>query len=300
MIKVAYKENYSHSLWENHPFPMEKYELLWRQILHQGIIEKDQYFEPQAISEEDILLCHSSEYWNKLNQLQLSDKEVKKIGFPLSRDLVNRELDITGGTLDLSLWALENSCGLNIAGGTHHAFSDHGEGYCLLNDHAIAIRALQRRQLIKRALIVDLDVHQGNGSAQIFANDASVFTLSIHGARNYPTKKEKSDLDIALADGVEDAEYMDVLQKTLPKLIEAEKPDIIFYLAGADVLAGDRFGRLGLSMQGAYQRDEYVLSTCQKLQIPVVVTMGGGYSKSLARIIDAHSQTFYLSSQLFD
>jgi acetoin utilization deacetylase AcuC-like enzyme len=300
MIKVAYKDNYSHSLWKNHPFPMEKYELLYRQIHHQGILEEACFFKPEAISSEHILRCHSSDYWNRLKSLQISEKEMKKVGFPLSQALLDRELDITGGTFQLAQWALKNACGLNIAGGTHHAFSDHGEGYCLLNDHAIAIRALQQLSLIKRALIVDLDVHQGNGTAQIFQNDQSVFTFSMHGARNYPTRKEKSDLDLALDCGTEDHAYLALLETHLPNLILEHKPDIIFYLAGVDVLEGDRFGRLSLSMQGIYNRDEYVLSLCKQSDIPLVITMGGGYSRSLAKIIDAHSQVFHLAKKIFD
>ncbi|MDD7983743.1 histone deacetylase [Lentisphaera marina] len=299
MIKVAYKDNYSHSLWKNHPFPMEKYELLRKQIQHQGILEDNCFFEPEAISVRDILLCHTSDYWHRLESLQISDKEMKKVGFPLSQELLDRELDITGGTFQLALWALENACGLNIAGGTHHAFSDHGEGYCLLNDHAIAIRALQHRQMIERALIVDLDVHQGNGSAEIFEKDKSVFTFSMHGARNYPTRKEKSDLDLAFECETGDEIYLNTLEEHLPRIIDEHQPDIIFYLAGVDVLEGDRFGRLSLSMQGVYNRDEYVLSLCKQLSIPIVITMGGGYSRSLAKIIDAHSQVFRLASKVF-
>ena len=279
---------------------MEKYELLAQQIRHEGLVEKDRFFIPQAVREEDILFTHCNDYWERLKHLEITDKEMKKVGFPLSRELVDRELDITGGTVQLAEWALDNGCGLNIAGGTHHAFTNRGEGYCLLNDQAVAIRSLQNRGLIKKALLVDLDVHQGNGTAQIFRDDESVFTFSMHGQGNYPTRKEQSDLDIALADGTGDEQYLSNLNGVLPKLITQHEPDMIFFQAGVDPLEGDRFGRLALSMNGLAERDEMVIKICADREIPLVITMGGGYSKSIAKIINAHTQTFRLAAKYFD
>ena len=253
---------------------MEKYELLAQQIRHEGLVEEDRFLSPEPVSESDILLAHCPNYWDRLKNLQITEKEMNKVGFPLSQELVERELDITGGTVLLAEWALQNGCGLNIAGGTHHAFTNRGEGYCLLNDQAIAIRSLQKRALISRALIVDLDVHQGNGSAEIFRDDESVFTFSVHGQRNYPTRKEISDLDIAFPDGTGDHAYLTKLEDVLPKLISDNQPNMIFYQAGVDPLAGDRFGRLALSMNGLRQRDELVIKSCADREIPIVVTMG--------------------------
>ena len=279
---------------------MEKYELLARQIRHEGLVQEDRFFIPNAVSEEEILSVHCSNYWDRLKNLQITEKEMKKVGFPLSRELVDRELDITGGTVQLAEWALKNGCGLNIAGGTHHAFTDRGEGYCLLNDQAVAIRSLQNSGMISKALIVDLDVHQGNGSAEIFREDKTVFTFSVHGQRNYPAKKEISDLDIAFKDGTGDNIYLSKLEEILPKLISDNKPDIIFYQAGVDPLEGDRFGRLAMTMNGLRERDEMVIKLCADLEIPIVITMGGGYSRSIAKIINAHTQTFRLAAKYFD
>lgn len=299
MFKIAWKENYVLPLPANHPFPMEKYELLPMQLKHEGVAEEIDFFVPGPVTVEEILLTHTSEYWNKLNNLQLTVKEEKKAGFPQSREMVDREVDITGGTYQLALFALDNGCGLNIAGGTHHAFTDHGEGYCLLNDNAVAANILLRDQKVKKVLVVDLDVHQGNGTAEIFHGNEDVFTFSMHGERNYPLQKMKSDLDIHLKCGTEDNEYLGILKSNLDRLIDSKQPDIIFYQAGVDVLKGDKFGRLALSMRGCMERDYEVLSRCATKSIPCVVTMGGGYSREISKIIDAHTNTFRVVRDLF-
>ena len=299
MFKIAWKENYVLPLPKNHSFPMEKYDLLPMQLKHEGSAEETDFLKPQSASVDEILLTHTKEYWYKLSNLQLTSKEEKKAGFPQSREMVDREVDITGGTYQLSLFALDNGCGLNIAGGTHHAFRDHGEGYCLLNDNAVAANILFQKKKIRRALFVDLDVHQGNGTAEIFRGVDRAFTFSMHGDRNYPIQKMVSDLDISLKCGTGDDEYLPLLERTLDKLINQQKPDIIFYQAGVDVLAGDKFGRLALSLKGCMERDHIVLARCSQLSIPVVVTMGGGYSRDIATIINAHSNTFRVARDLF-
>ena len=299
MIKIAWKENYVLPLPKNHPFPMEKYELLPFQLKHEGVASTEDFFTPKPVSEEEILLTHTADYWHKLKNLLLTSKEEKKTGFPQSREMVDREVDICGGTLQLAEHALEHGCGFNIAGGTHHAFSDHGEGYCLLNDNAVAANILLQRGAAQKVLIVDLDVHQGNGTAEIFSGNDKVFTFSMHGERNYPTQKMKSDLDIPLKCGTGDNTYLNIMEETLESLIDQEKPDIIFYQAGVDVLEGDKFGRLGLSMTGCMQRDEIVLSRCHQHSIPVVVTMGGGYSRKISTIINAHTNTFRIAYDLY-
>ena len=299
MIKIAWKENYVLALPKNHPFPMEKYELLPMQLKHEGIADEKDFFIPNALTEEEVLLTHTLEYWQKLKNLKLSPKEEKKTGFPQSKEMVDREVDICGGTLHLAEHAMDYGCGFNIAGGTHHAFTDHGEGYCLLNDNAVAANILLQKDIAKKILIVDLDVHQGNGTAEIFNGNDKVFTFSMHGERNYPTQKMISDLDIPLKCGTGDDGYLPVLKEQLHKLIDQEKPDIIFYQAGVDVLDGDKFGRLALSMKGCLERDSIVLSSCYNHSIPVVVTMGGGYSRQISTIINAHANTFRIAYDLF-
>ncbi|MCH2206004.1 MAG: histone deacetylase [Lentisphaerales bacterium] len=299
MIKIAFKHNYVLQLPKSHTFPMEKYDLLPRQLKYLGIASEDQFFEPIPIPEEDILLTHTEQYWSKLKNLELTDKEAKKTGFPQSMEMVKREVDIASGTYQLARHALKYGCGLNIAGGTHHAFSDHGEGYCLLNDQAVAANILLRDQQVHKVLIVDLDVHQGNGTAEIFHENDRVFTFSMHGARNYPTQKMVSDLDIALPCKTEDEAYLKILKETLPQLIKPNKPDIVFYQAGVDVMENDKFGKLSLSLEGCMKRDETVLSLCQSHKIPVVVTMGGGYNRKFSKILDAHANTFVVATHYF-
>ena len=299
MLKIAYHSIYKHPLPEAHRFPMEKYELLPKQLLHEGTCTAANFFEPDPALVEDILAVHTADYLQNLKGLKLDSRAIRKTGFPLSAALVQREIIIAGGTIRAAELAFENGIAMNIAGGTHHAYSDHGEAFCLLNDQAIAARYLQKKKLAGKILIVDLDVHQGNGTAEIFEGDDSVFTFSIHGKNNYPFRKETSDLDIPLPDGTGDAEYLKILKNTLPQLIQEQKPDFIFYLSGVDIISTDKLGKLGCTINGCKERDRFVLQTCRDHNIPVQISMGGGYSPEIKTIIEAHSNTYRLAKELY-
>ncbi|MEM9823640.1 MAG: histone deacetylase [Bacteroidota bacterium] len=299
MLKIAYSPIYKYELPEGHRFPMIKYELIPEQLLYEGTVQEEQFFHPEALDEATILLTHSPEYWQKLLRLELSKKEIRQIGFPLSAQLVQRGRHIAQGTIDCARFAQQYGVAMNIAGGTHHSFTDHGEGFCLLNDIAIAANYLLLHQLSKKILVVDLDVHQGNGTAQIFQGNPDVFTFSMHGAKNYPTRKTQSDLDIGLADKTDDAVYLKILRKTLPRLFEQVQPDFVFYLSGVDVLASDKLGRLSMSRAGCKERDRFVLAYCRQNEIPVAVSMGGGYSPKLVDIVEAHANTFRVAQEVF-
>jgi acetoin utilization deacetylase AcuC-like enzyme len=230
----------------------------------------------------------------------LSAREQRHNGFPQSPELTQRELIITQGTIDCCFFAMENGVAMNVAGGTHHAFADHGEGFCLLNDFAVAANYLLHFKKARQVLIIDLDVHQGNGTASLFEKENRVFTFSMHGRHNYPFHKEKSDLDIALEDGTDDNAYLDILQKTLPDILETVKPDLAFFLSGTDILETDRFGKLKITMQGCKKRDEIVFSLLRKQNIPCVAAMGGGYSADIKTIVEAHCNTFRLAKEIYE
>jgi acetoin utilization deacetylase AcuC-like enzyme len=299
MLKIAWDEKYAHPLPEGHRFPMLKYDLLPEQLLYEGTISADNLFQPAPLPETDVLLTHDQVYWDKLKNLSLSASEIRKTGFPLSRELVERELVIMNGTVQAALFALEFGIGMNIAGGTHHAFTDRGEGFCLLNDIALAAHYLLEKKGIGKILIVDLDVHQGNGTAQIFRQEERVFTFSMHSGHNYPFHKEQSDLDIALPDGTGDDAYLKLLQETLPRLLQQVEPDFMFFQSGVDILATDKLGRLHVSPAGCKARDRFVLETCRQNELPVAVSMGGGYSEKVADIVEAHANTFRLAQYLY-
>lgn len=299
MLKIAFSSIYTHSLPENHRFPMLKYELLPQQLLHEGIVTQVHFFEPRNVSVQEIVTVHQLNYWRKLASLTLSPAEIRAIGFPLSTALIDREIKIAGGTIQCAEYALTNGIAMNIAGGTHHAFSDRGEGFCLLNDQAIAAHYLLSKKHVQQVLIVDLDVHQGNGTAKIFSNNPMVYTFSMHGDKNYPIRKEQSDLDVDLSDGSDDEVYLKLLQMNLFAIFSKIKPDFIFYQAGVDVLETDHLGRLSLSKEGCKERDKMVLSAAREHGIPIVVCMGGGYSPNIRDIIDAHTNTFKLAQELF-
>ncbi len=298
-MKIAFHPIYKHPLPKNHRFPMEKYELLPLQLLHEGTAEIDDFFEPKQLSEKEITETHCANYWKKLKNLNLSRTEERKTGFPLSKQLIEREITIAQGTIDASKYALEDGIAFNIAGGTHHAFTNRGEGFCLLNDIALGANHLIKNNLVQQILVVDLDVHQGNGTAQIFKDNPYVFTFSIHGQNNYPFRKEKSDLDIGLADGTNGELYLQILEKNLSILLNKLEPDFIFFQAGVDVLATDKLGRLQLSINECKQRDNIVLKKCEKDSIPVMVSMGGGYSPKIADIIEAHANTYRLAKSIY-
>ena len=299
MIRIAHHDSYAHPLPKGHRFPMLKYELLPQQLVHEGTCQPEQFFAPTRIADEHILRTHCTEYFEQLNQLSLSKKDARRIGFPLSEELINRECIIAQGTLDGCEYALNNGIAFNIAGGTHHAFYAHGEAFCLLNDQAIAANYLLDTKKASQILIFDLDVHQGNGTAALFRNNSKVFTFSMHGKGNYPFQKEISDLDIALEDNTEDLEYLAILKNQLPLLLARIKPDFVFYLSGVDILKEDKLGRLALSLKGAKKRDEIVLSTCYEQKIPVQCSMGGGYAPDVNIFVEAHANTYRVATEIF-
>ena len=300
MLRIAFSPIYKYELPDNHRFPMQKYELLPQQLLYEGTIEESNFFHPQRLTDEEILLTHTKEYLNQLQSLNLSRKQARAIGFPIRADLIERGRHIAHGTYECAEFALEHGVSMNIAGGTHHAYADHGEGFCVFNDFAIAANMLlNRNNDINKILIVDLDVHQGNGTAKIFAGNDRVFTFSMHGDRNYPLRKEVSDLDIPLPDDTGDEFYLTQLEYHLPKMISSFQPDFVFYLSGVDILKSDKLGRLSVSINGCKMRDQFVLETCKKLGLPVAISMGGGYSERLATIIEAHANTFRLAKEIY-
>lgn len=278
---------------------MIKYNLIPEQLLYEGTITEDNLFAPTPLEEQYIINTHQPEYWQRLKEQQLNRSEIRKTGFPMSEELVQREITIMQGTVQAALFALQYGIAFNIAGGTHHAFTDRGEGFCLLNDIAIAANYLREKGLAQQILVVDLDVHQGNGTAQIFRQVPEVFTFSMHGAKNYPMHKEQSDLDIALPDGTDDRTYLKKLRDVLPRLLEQVSPDFVFFQSGVDVLASDKLGRLGLSITGCRERDRVVLQLCQQEEVPVALSMGGGYSEKIAHIVEAHANTYRLAQELF-
>ena len=292
MFPIVFHPIFKHPLPEGHRFPMLKYELLPQQLVHEGIAQKSDFFEPEIIPIEPVLRVHTKEYVSDLLDLTLDPKAARKIGFPLSKELVERELRIAQGTIIGAEKAFETKVAFNIAGGTHHAYSNRGEAFCLLNDQAISAQYLLDKKLAKKILIIDLDVHQGNGTAEIFQKNDKVFTFSTHGKSNYPFKKETSDLDIAFEDNTSDEDFLKTISEIIPKLIEEQKPDFIFYLAGVDILASDKLGKLGCSVDGCKKRDEIVFQNCERYQIPVQVSMGGGYSPEIKTIIEAHANTY--------
>lgn len=290
---------YAHPLPEGHRFPMLKYELIPQQLIHEGIISSSNIFEPEPIDENWILLTHQETYWESLRDLTLPAREQRRIGFPLTAQLVEREQRIAQGTIDGTRHARETGVAFNVAGGTHHAGSFWGEGFCLLNDQAIAANYLLNTKLASRILIIDLDVHQGNGTAEIFQHEPRVFTFSMHGDKNFPFRKEQSDLDVPLDDGLTDASYLEKLREVLLHLFAQQQPDFVFYLAGVDVLETDKLGKLALSKEGCKERDHLVLQHCRDAGVPLQISMGGGYSPQLKDIVDAHCNTFKLARDIF-
>lgn len=299
MLKVAFSPIYKYELPDGHRFPMIKYELLPEQLLREGTLNVRNFFQPDQLSDDSILLTHSKTYLDRLCNLPLPRKEERAIGFPVRPELVQRGRHIAQGTFDCAVHALSYGIAMNIAGGTHHAFQNHGEGFCVFNDVAIASNMMLGRGDINKILIVDLDVHQGNGTASIFKNINNVYTFSMHGAKNYPLRKEQSDIDIGLADGIDDTTYLKFLNDHLPGVIDQFQPDLIFYLSGVDILATDKLGRLNVSRQGCKKRDQFVLELCKRNNIPVVITMSGGYSHRIADIVEAHANTFRVAQEMY-
>lgn len=299
-IRVAFHPIYTHPLPEGHRFPMAKYDVIPEQLRYEGTLQEANFFQPRISSTLDaaILRVHEASYVSALQNLALDARMIRKIGFPLSQALIDREWLITQGTLDCCQFALSDGISLNIAGGTHHAFADRGEGFCLLNDVAVAAAHVLDQGWAKKILVIDLDVHQGNGTAAIFQGWSNVFTFSMHGKDNYPLHKEVSDWDIPLPTGTTDSVYLAILEESLATLAKNVQPDFIFYIAGVDVLATDKLGKLGMTLSGVLQRDQMVLTWALKLGLPVVISMGGGYSPRLADIVEAHCQTYRLAAEL--
>ncbi|MBY0536894.1 MAG: histone deacetylase [Chitinophagaceae bacterium] len=298
-LYIAFDPIYAHPLPEGHRFPMIKYELIPEQLLYEGSIKELNLFKPNVCPDETVLLTHDPLYLAKLKDQTLSAKEQRHIGFPQSPALTTRELMITQGSIDCCFYAMKYGVAMNIAGGTHHAFFDRGEGFCLLNDFAVAANYLLKHQQAKKIVIIDLDVHQGNGTASLFEKQPNVYTFSMHGAHNYPFHKEKSDRDVPLNDGIGDAEYLSLLAYHLSEILEKEQPDFAFYLSGVDILSTDKFGKLNVSMEGCKARDEYVFNSLKKKNIPCTVAMGGGYSPNVKDIVEAHCNTYRAALDIY-
>lgn len=290
-MRVCYSDRYMVPLVSTHPFPMPKYKMARDRLLAEGSITHWHLIEPQPAADEDILLVHTEEYWRRCRGGELTRQEVRRIGFPWSEGLVRRSRAAVQGTIVAARNALRDGVASNLAGGTHHAYPDHGEGYCVLNDIAIATRVLQRDGLAERVAVIDCDVHQGNGTAAIFHDDPTVFTFSMHGEKNFPARKERSDLDLHLPDGLDDDAYLALLREHVPALLDRFRPDFVFYQAGVDPFRGDRLGRLKLTLDGLRRRDEFVLAACRERNLPVATTMGGGYAKQIEDTVEAHCNT---------
>jgi len=291
-MKCSYHLGYGIALPPGHPFPISKYALLKERLGREGLLADADMLVPEPVDIDTLALVHTPEYLHKLERSALTPAEIRRLGIPWSEALWTRSRLAVGGTLLAARAALEHGMAANLAGGTHHAFADHGEGFCVLNDVAIAIARLRLEGTIRRALIIDLDVHQGNGTAAIFEHDDEVFTFSMHGERNYPLQKMRSSLDVGLLDAVEDAGYLDSLHRHLPHVIEAARADIVFYVAGVDVASGDRYGRLSLSEEGVRRRDAQVIRAARGCSLPLCIVLGGGYAPSRERTAELHLHVF--------
>lgn len=278
---------------------MLKYELIHEQLLYEGTCTNANFFGPAPADDRWVRGVHTPEYVNALKTLAVDPRMVRRIGFPLTPELIDREWIITQGTIDCTQIARRDGVALNVAGGTHHAYPDRGEGFCMLNDVGVAAHYLLETGQAKQILVIDLDVHQGNGTAVMFQHEPRVFTFSIHGKDNYPLKKEHSNLDIALPTGTTDDVYLNTLYDTLPDLIQRVQPDFLFFVSGVDILESDRLGKLSVSREGCRQRDRFVFEQAIKHNLPITVSMGGGYSPRLADIVEAHCNTFRLAGEMF-
>ncbi len=297
-MKVFYSDHFVLPLPEGHRFPMTKYSTLRERVAGSSVCGPGELREPEAVTDEEILRAHSPDYLRRVVSGTLTEKEVRRIGFPWSERMVERSRRASGGTVGACLAALDDGFAANLAGGTHHAFADRGEGYCVFNDSAIAARAVQAAGLVERVVVVDTDVHQGNGTAAILAGDPTVFTFSIHGEKNFPFHKERSDLDLPLPDGADDATFLEALGRGLEQALDSSEPGLAIYLAGADPFVGDRLGRLSVTKAGLAERDRMVLGGCRERGIPVAVTMAGGYSEDVGDIVDIHFHSVGLAARM--
>ena len=296
-MQVFYTPRYYADIGEGHVFPIRKFELVRDRLVAEGTLAPPEIIEPHPAPVADVLLVHTEDYVTRLRAGALTPRELRRLGLPWSKSLVRRSFLATGGTVGAARAALADGLASNLAGGTHHAFPERGEGFCVLNDVAVAIRVLRRERVIERAAVVDLDVHQGNGTATIFEGDAGVFTFSMHGAKNYPVFKARSTLDVELPDGTCDEEYLRALAEHLPRVF-AHSPDIVFYLGGADPYAGDKLGRLSLSIAGLCARDEFVLGECRARGVPVATVMSGGYAADINDTVEIHCNTIRAAKAL--
>ena len=290
-LTVWSSARYTFPLPPGHRFPVEKYAMLRERVVSDGIVAPERVLDPDAASDDVLRLVHTRDYVERFTAGRLSAAEIRRIGFPWSDALVERSRRAVGGTVEAARHALTHGTAMNLAGGTHHAFADHGEGFCVFNDVAIAIRLLREEGLIRRAAVIDLDVHQGNGTHAIFADDRDVFTFSMHGGRNYPFEKVAGTLDIDLDDGTEDAEYLAALAEALPRVLLSARPDLVIYLAGADPHEGDRLGRMKLTFAGLARRDAMVLEACREVGLPVAVVIAGGYGARIEDTVAVHLAT---------
>ena len=295
-VRAYYSDHFVLPLPEGHKFPMAKYSGLRERILAEGIVQPGDLHEAPAAAWDDLRLVHAAAYVDAVAGGTLARDAQRRIGFPWSPQMVERARRSVGATIAASLAALEDGVAANLAGGTHHGFADRGEGYCVFNDVAVAARVLQRDRHARRIAVVDLDVHQGNGTAAIFSGDDSVFTFSMHGDKNFPFRKEASDLDVALADGTGDDDYLAQLRAHLGGVLNEHQPDFVFYLAGADPYEDDRLGRLKLTIAGLRTRDEIVLDACRAAGVPVAVTMSGGYANDVNAIVTIHANTIRVAA----
>lgn len=298
-MKAFYSDRYVIPLPPQHRFPIVKYALIRERLDVEGTLKAQQLVHPPLVERDDALLVHTADYYDRLVAGQLTEREIRRLGLPWSTALVGRSRVSVGGTLAAARAALADGIAANLGGGTHHAFADHGEGFCVLNDIAVAIRVLRAEGAIRRAAVIDLDVHQGNGTAAIFADDPEVFTLSLHGEKNYPLVKQQSTLDVALADGTESDEYLYALALHLATTLDRFRPDIVFYQAGVDPYFDDRLGRLALTLAGLRERDEMVFAACCARQLPCVITLGGGYARQVADTVEAHCNTIRAARLVF-
>lgn len=294
-MKAFYANNFAMPLPDGHRFPIAKYSRLRQRVQDSGLIPDGSLQQAEPASDEQLLRVHTKEYLHKVKHGELSEREIRRIGFPWSMELVERSRRSVGASLAACRAALQDGMAANLAGGTHHAYPDHGEGFCVFNDVAVAALSMQAEGLARRVLVIDCDVHQGNGTAAIFAGNDSVFTFSIHGAKNFPFHKETGDLDIALADGCEDEAYLQALASGLEVSLERAGADLAVYIAGADPYLRDRLGRMAVSKAGLLERDRMVFAACHTTGLPVAIVMGGGYSPNIDDIVDIHFQTIQLA-----
>ncbi|MCU0496061.1 MAG: histone deacetylase [Anaerolineae bacterium] len=296
-MKAFYCDDFVLPLPPEHRFPMRKYSGLRQRLRAEGVIALDNFLVPEAATDRQILRCHEANYLDRVVNGTLTSQEIRRIGFPWSLQMVERCRRSSGATIAACRAALSgDGIAVNLAGGTHHACRDHGEGYCVFNDAAIAARAMQDEGRVKRVVVIDCDVHQGNGTADIVRDDPTIFAFSIHGAKNFPFRKIDGDLDIALPDGTEDAAYLEMVEEGTWRAIVSAKADLAIYIAGADPFIGDRLGKLCISKEGLAERDRLVLKLCANAGLPVAIAMGGGYAHNVEDIIDIHAQTVRIAA----